>query len=133
MSLSFEQHSTYCSMAERPNNLFTKMQYDGIFCRLEFNESNLFYALNKRMAPAFFWGKFNKRLEIPMSAIIDVETRSYMPYGRGLILRIKSGHNYEKVKTLAPINITGVPDEVLDKLLSTLKKNNDGQQRMMAS
>lgn len=85
------------------------------------------------MAPAFFWGKFNRRLEIPMSAIIDMEIRSYMPYGRGLVLRIKSGHNYEKTKTLAPINITAVPDEVLDTLRSMLKKNSDVQHGMMAS
>lgn len=120
-------------MVVRPSNLFTRMQYDGIFCRLEFNESNLFYASNKRMAPAFFWGKFNRRLEIPMSAIIDMEVRSYMPYGRGLVLKIKSGYHYEKVKTLAPINITAVPDAVLDKLRSILKKNGDVEPRMMAS
>ncbi len=120
-------------MAVRPSNLFTEMQYDGIFCRLEFNESNLLYVSNKHMVPAFFWGKFNRRLEIPMSAIIDMQVRSYMPYGRGLVLRIKSGYHYEKIKTLAPINITAVPDAVLDKLRSLLKKNNDAQLGMMAS
>ncbi|GEM_PF-3443958 len=120
-------------MVERPDNLFTKMRYDGIFCRLEFNESNLFYASNKRMAPAFFWGKFNRRLEIPMSAILDMEIRSYMPYGRGLVLRIKSGYHYEKIKTLAPINITAVPDAVLEKLRFMLKRNSEAQHGMMAS
>lgn len=109
------------------------MQYDGIFCRLEFNESNFFYALNKRVAPAFFWGKFNRRLEIPISAIIDMEVRSYMPYGKGLVLKIKSGYHYEKVKTLAPINITGVPDAVIDKLKNMLQHNRDIGHGMMAS
>jgi hypothetical protein len=110
------------------------MLYDGIFCRLEFNESNFSYTFNKRVSPAFFWGKFNSRLEIPISAIVNMQVRTYMPYGKGLVLKIKSGYKYEKTKTLAPINITGVPQPVIDKLQSFLHKGATGaQENSMAS
>ena len=99
------------------------MHYDGIFCRLVFDESVFSYTASKSASAAFFWSKFNNRVEVPVNAIIGMKINSYLPYGKGLTLKIKSGYRYEKVKTLTPMNITAVPDRVLNSLRTLVEKN----------
>lgn len=103
------------------------MHYEGIFCRLVFDEAVLTYTASKPASAAFFWGKFNHRVEVPVNTIIDMKVDSYLPFGKGLTLKIKSGYRYEKVKTLTPMNITAVPNRVIKELQSLVEKNKQRQ------
>ena len=109
------------------------MHYEGIFCRLVFDESVLSYTSSKSANAALFWGKFNHRVEVPVNAIIDMKIDSYLPFGRGLTLKIKSGYHYEKVKTLTPMNITAVPNRVIKELQSLVEKNRQRQTTVTVS
>ena len=100
------------------------MEYEGLFCKMRFDGTVFYYEATKSLSTALFWNRFNARVEIPISAIIDLKVSSYLPFSTGMIMRIRSGLHYEKVKTLTPMNITAVPDHVIEKLRQQVKKSN---------
>ena len=100
------------------------MHYEGLFCKMTCDGSVFYYEANKPLTKAFFWNKSNSRVEIPVSAVIDMKVSHVLPFSTGLTFKIRSGLNYEKVKTLTPINITGVPEEVIDTLRQMIEKTN---------
>jgi len=108
------------------------MQYEGLFCKMRWDGSVFYYAANKPLSTALFWSKYNHRIEIPISAIIEMKVSSVLPFSKGLTLKIRSGLRYEKVKTLDPMNITGVPEEVIQALQQLIDKSNQQNQSMTA-
>ena len=103
----------------------TKMHYEGLFCKIKFDESIFMYSANKSLSTAFFWNRFNHRVEIPINAIIEMKVGNYKPFAKGLVLKIRSDMRYEKTKTLTPMNITAVPDHILETLQKLIDKNNE--------
>ena len=100
------------------------MHYEGLFCKMTCDGSVFYYQANKPLSTALFWNKFNHRIEIPLSAVIDMKVSSVLPFSKGLTFKIRSGLHYEKVKTLNPMNVTGVPEEVLETLRQMIEKTN---------
>ena len=108
------------------------MHYEGLFCKLRFDGSVFYYEANKSLSTAFFWNKFNHRVEIPISAIAEMKVGNYLPFAKGLTLKIRSGMRYEKIKTLTPMNITAVPDHIIIGLQELIDKNNHATQASVA-
>lgn len=124
VSCKFVDVNSICHIRCTKDTTCHQMHYEGLFCKLKFDGSVFYYQANKSLSTAFFWNKFNHRVEVPISAIAEVKVGNYLPFAKGLVLKIRSGIRYEKIKTLTPMNITAVPDDIIEELQKLVNKNN---------